>query len=129
VGFAKRAGLLLLLGDGGGWRAEAGDARGVRGGGRRGRVGHVPPRRHLFPPPLLPLWLLPSLPPSARSRRRRAGLSRSSWPGRRRRRRRRLRERERRGERGSGRARGEEAFMGARVRPRGRVVVGAPRAR
>jgi hypothetical protein len=62
VGFAKRAGLLLLLGDGGGWRAEAGDARGVRGGGRRGRVGHVPPRRHLFPPPLLPLWLLPSLP-------------------------------------------------------------------
>jgi len=38
--------VLLLVGDGGRGGAEAGDARGVRGGGWRGRVCHVPPRRH-----------------------------------------------------------------------------------
>lgn len=47
AGGAKCEGLLLLFGDGGRGCAEAGDARGVRGGRRRGRVGHVPPRRHV----------------------------------------------------------------------------------
>uniref|UniRef100_A0A0A9GJA8 Uncharacterized protein n=1 Tax=Arundo donax TaxID=35708 RepID=A0A0A9GJA8_ARUDO len=47
VPFREQLGkVLLLVGDGGGGRAEAGDAGGVRGGGGRGRVGHVPPRRH-----------------------------------------------------------------------------------
>uniref|UniRef100_A0A0A9G5T9 Uncharacterized protein n=1 Tax=Arundo donax TaxID=35708 RepID=A0A0A9G5T9_ARUDO len=69
VPFREQLGkVLLLVGDGGGGRAEAGDAGGVRGGGGRGRVGHVPPRRH-------GCCSCSSSSPSARSRPREADAS------------------------------------------------------
>jgi hypothetical protein len=68
---AGEGSLLLLVGDGGRGGAEAGDARGVRGGRRRGRVCHVPPRRHACQLHLL-LSLLPVR--DLNSRRRSARL-------------------------------------------------------